>query len=418
LSRGLGNISVLTKGLLLHGNIRILALTSLVTGVYVSLLGTILQPFVVQSLAFSLPVLGILQAVGSRPSGLASSIVQPFAGHLADLAGRKTLIVAGSAVAVLSMVSFLVAALSHSLIPLALGYFLFGLSLLSSPATQATIAESVTMEPGKVNVAFSVVFLFTQLPGAFAPFAAGFLADFLGYYVIFGAAALLESANLVILVTRLKETGHTQRLGNGVLRGGGLSLRAAFQLPHGFLRIFTPFAMDAFSFGLAGSIVYGMWVRQYGFSTGDIGLIVGALSVSVVASQYPATRLLNRFGPRRSLALSEFLTVVVMLGWFVTGSLPVLILISVVFGASVATWVPAQSSFLMTSAPAEERGSVGGKLAAFRGLIAVPSPVIGGLLFNTYGFHLPVALGLAGEILTTVAILGLLPKTTGPSRGG
>ncbi len=417
MSRGFGVVSSLARGLLLRGNIRVLAITSMITGIYVSMLSAVLQPFVVLSLGLSLPVLGVLQSVGNRPTGLASSLVQPFAGVLADLAGRKLLIVMGSAVAVCSMVSFLVAALTHSLIPLAVGYFLFGLSMLSSPATQAMIAESVPMEPAKVGVAFSVVFFFTQLPGAFAPFAAGFVASYFGYYVIFAAAAVLESANLIILVSQLKETGLSGGRGtprHSIVR---FSLRDLFVLPPGFLRIFLPFAMDAFSFGIGGAIVYGMWVKQFGFSSGDIGLIVGTLYVSVVVCQYPATRLLLKVGPRRTLALSEFLTVVVLVGWVASVSVPFLVLLSAVFGASVATWVPALQSLLMSSSPPEQKGSVGGKLAAFRGLVAVPAPIIGGLLFSAYGYFLPVTLSLAGEAVTTLAILRLLPEVPSQEPG-
>lgn len=400
----------------MHGNIRILGVTSLVTGLYVSMLNTVLQPFVVLSLGISLPVLGILQSVGGRPSGLASSFVQPFAGHLADLVGRKLLIVTGSAVAICSMASFLVAALTHSLFPLSVGYFLFGFSLLSSPATQAMIAESVLLDQEKVNVAFSVVFFLTALPGAFIPFAVGFLADSLGYYIIFGVAALLESANLVILITQLKETGKTRSQGPQSSSWNRFSFRELVQTPPGFLRIFLPFAMDAFSFGIGGSLIYGMWVKTFGFSTGDIGVIVGALSVSIVVCQYPATRFLLKVGPKKSLAFSELLTVVVMLGWVFGASVPFFVLLAVVFGASVATWVPAFSSLLMSSAPPEQRGSIGGKLAAFRGLIAVPAPIIGGFLFSEYGYVLPVTLGMIGEIFTILAILRLLPETRKPSN--
>lgn len=409
MSKGFGGISTLARGLLLHGNIRVLAFTSLVTGIYVSMMTTILQPFVVSSLGLSVFMLGILQSVGGRPSGLASSIVQPFAGLFADVVGRKLLIVTGSAVAICSMVSFLAAALTHSLVPLAIGYLLFGLSMLNSPASQAMIAESVSLDPGKLNVAFSVVFFFTQLPGAFAPFAAGFLADSFGYYIIFGGAALLESANLIVLISRLKETRQTLRAEPRPPWRKRLSFRNAVGLPPGFRRIFIPFAMDAFSYGIGGALIYGMWNRQFGFSAGDIGLIVGTLSLSVLVFQYPATRFLLKVGPRRSLAFSEFLTVVVMLGWAVAVSVPFFILLSVVFGASVATWVPALQSLLMSNAPPEERGSVGGKMAAFRGLIAFPAPIIGGILFSAYGYLLPVTLGLFGEVLTTLAILRLLP---------
>ncbi|MDA4125411.1 MAG: MFS transporter [Thaumarchaeota archaeon] len=406
-SRGLGIYS-LARGLLLHGNIRVIAFTSLLTGVYVSVLTAVLQPFAVLGLGAGLFTLGLLQSVGGRPSGLASSLVQPFAGYLADTIGRKRLIVAGSAVSICSMLSFLEAALSHSLAALALGFVLFGLSLMSSPATQATIAESVAMDPAKMATAFSVVFFFGQIPGVFAA-VGGFIADSLGYYVIFGAAALLESANLVLLLKLLKETGESRPLRDSGRRRR-FSLRGAVHLPPSQLRIFAPFAMDAFSYGLAGSIIYGVWAKRFGFTNSDIGLIVATLSVSTLVFQYPATRFLRRVGPRTSLVFSEALTVVVMSGWLVSTSLPVFILLAVVFGVSVATWVPALYSMIMSSAPPEERGSVGGKLAAFRGLIAVPAPIIGGYLFSAFGYYLPVALGLFGEVLTTMALLKLLPR--------
>ena len=411
MSRSPGSIFTLARGLLVPGNIRILALTSMMTGIYVSMLNTILQPFVVNNLGFSVAILGTLVAVGSRPTGLASSIVQPFAGQLADLLGRRLLIVAGSAVGICSMVSFLVAAATHSLAPLAVGYFLFGLSLLGNPATQATIAETVAMDPGKVNVAFSVVFFFTALPGAFIPFAAGYLASALGFGILFGAAALLESANLVVLIAQLGETRPSRRRDEAKPRNS-FSFRQSVRVPPGFLRIFTPFAMDAFSFGLGGAIIYGMWTKQFGLTTDDIGLIFGTLSVSIVVSHYLATKLLLRAGTRRTLAFSEFLTVVVMLGWFLSPTVPALIFLSVIFGFSVATWVPAQSSLMMTAAPVEERGSIWGKLAAFRGLIAFPAPIIGGFLFESFGYYVPVSLGLIGEIFTTFAILKLIPKET------
>jgi MFS family permease len=408
LSRGLG-ISGLTRGLLFHGNIRVIALTSLVTGLYVSMLNAILQPFVVHGLAVGVFWLGVLQAVGSRPGGLASSLVQPFAGYLADTIGRKKLIVAGSFVAICSMVSFLDAALSHNLIALALGYVLFGLSLMSSPASQAMVAESVAMDPVKLGSAFSLVFFFTQIPGAFASYLGGPIADSLGYYVIFIAAVFLESANLITLLKFVKETGKDHNLPyHGT--ANHFSLRDTIRLPPGFLRIFTPFAMDAFSYGLSGSIIYGMWVSTFHFSGTDISLVVGTLSISILAFQYPALRFFRRVGIRKTLAFSEFLYVVILLGWLFTSSLSVYVFLAALFGLSVALWVPALYSLVMSSAPAEQRGSISGKLAAFRGLIGVPGPIIGGYLFSLYGYYLPITLGLIGEALTTVALWKLIPR--------
>ena len=395
------------RGVEFQGNVRLLALTSMSTGTYVTMLNALLQPFVVRSLGYSVLILGILVALGARPSGLASSIIQPFAGRLADTLGRRPLIIAGSAVGICSMLSFLLAATTRSLLPLGLGYAFYGLALLGYPASQAAIAESVAMDQRKVKVAFSLVFFFTYLPGVVAPGVGGYIAATFGYAVLFGAAALLESANLLVLISSFRET----RVRAEVKRPRPVfSVRQVLRIPADLRRIFIPFAMDSFSFGLGGSIVYGMWSSAYGFTATDIGFIAATLAASIVISQYLSTRILLRAGPRRTLAFSEFLTVVVLAGWLVSPTVPAAILMAAIFGFSVSTWLPSLSSLLMASAPVEERGSVNGRLAAFRGLIGTPAPFVGGYLFTALGYSAPLALSLVGEAITTVALLRLLPR--------
>src|SRR5215471_12999263 len=228
------------RALLSSGNIRLISLTSMLTGVYVSLLNTILQPFVVHYLFYDVAILGILVSIGGRPSGLASSMVQPFAGYLADVFGRSRLILIGSAVGIISMISFAVAAATRSLTALSFAYLLFGLSLLGTPATQAVVAESVAMETGKVNVAFSVVFFFTALPGAIIPFAAGFLTTSLGYVPLFTGSALLEFSNLVLLTALLVETKDRPVPLKGEHPDKKFAIRSVLKLPPGFIKIFTP----------------------------------------------------------------------------------------------------------------------------------------------------------------------------------
>ena len=406
MSRPWSGMSAFARGVEFQGNVRVLAVTSMSTGTYVTMLNALLQPFVVRSLGYSVFVLGMLVALGARPSGLASSVIQPFAGRLADLFGRRPLIIAGSVVGICSMLSFLLAAATRSFLPLALGYAFYGLALLGYPASQAAIAESVAMDQRKLKVAFSLVFFFTYLPGVVAPGIGGYVAAAFGYAVIFGAAALLETANLLLLVSSFGETRRPKQGG----RPAALSVRQVLRVPPELRRIFVPFAMDSFSFGLGGSIVYGLWSSAFGFTATDIGFIAATLAASIVASQYLSTRILLRAGARLTLAFSELLTVVVLAGWLASPTVPAAVLMAVVFGCSISTWTPSLSSLLMGAAPVEERGSVSGRLAAFRGLIGTPAPFIGGYLFTALGYSIPLTLSLAGEAITTVALLKLLPR--------
>ena len=401
------------KGRFPRGNIRILAVASLLTGTYVSMLNTTLQQFTL-SLGLGVAGLGLLQGLGNRIGGLSGSLVQPFAGRLADVYGRRVVLMAGSLVSISSMISFLAAALTHLPLLLVPGYLFFGLSLLSSPASQALVAESVDMEPKKMAVAFSTVYFFNSMPGAVMAFAAGLIADLLGYYVIFALAIGLESANLLLYLTSIKETKETsQRIG---FRISIRSLKELITPPKGLEAFFATFAVDAFSFSITGWIIYGMFVKEFSYSNRDIGLIVGTLSIALVLAQYPSTRFLLRFGPKNSIALAEFMSIITLVLWEFSRSLPYFVLASVFLAISSTSWLPALQSMLMNLAPPEERGSLGGRLAAFRGIVAFPASIIGGILFDTFGYYIPIAVSLGGIIVAMIMIIKFLPAEGSQER--
>jgi MFS family permease len=57
---------------------------------------------------------------------------------------------------------------------------------------------------------------------------------------------------------------------------------------------------------------------------------------------------------------------------------------------------------------AERRAEVLGGLAAFRGLAAFPAPFIGGVLYDAFGYPVPILANLVGAAVTTAAIAILL----------
>jgi DHA1 family multidrug resistance protein-like MFS transporter len=401
----------MSRVILADRNIRVLAVTGLISGVYIGMLNGVLQLFPA-SLGFGVAALGILQAVGNRFSGIAASVAQPIAGHLSDIYGRKVMIVVGSATTMFSMILFIVAALTANWGCLFGAFFMFGVSVLGSPASQAVVAESVGLETARMNVAYSVVFLLSSIPGVVTPYLAGVMADSYGYVVIFLTAAVLESVDLFLYAKELYET---RSIANRGLASGptGFSFAQSFRIPRGSWGYFGALAMDAFTFGITTSIIYALIQAKFGYTDAQIGVIVSVLSLATILSQYPATRLLLVLGGRKTIALSEALGTVLMVGWAVAGSFPAFLLLSAVFGVSVSTWVPGVQSLVMANSPEHERGGIGGKVAAVRGLVAFPAPIIGGFLYQSFGYEAPILASALGTAMTVGLLLKFVPERSG-----
>ncbi len=399
----------------LQGNIAVMSISGLLTGSYTGMLNTILQPFTL-SVGLSLATLGILQSLGNRTGGLAGSIVQPVGGYLSELFGRKVVVRAGSAIAIIAMSFFLLAAVTHISLILVPAYLLYGSSLLSLPASQVLIAESVGLDYGRMKIAYSIVFLFSNIPAAFTSFFGGVIADSLGYYVIFASAVSLEAVNFVLYSARLKEMNRSFEVPShgmrreDVIRGIVKRLTGMLAPPSGLRGYFATFAVDLFAFSITGYIIFGMIATQYHYSDAELGLISGVYFVVLVLGQVPATRLMLRIGAKKSIALSESLSVVQMLSLFFARTLPAFVAFAAIWAFTSVAWQPAAQSMLMTVAPNDRRAEVAGKLAAFRGIIAFPAPIIGGILFQEFGFGAPPVASAIGAFCALIMIIKFLPR--------
>ncbi len=416
---GKQNLTRLTSSfaaLSLQGNVAVMAVSGLLQGSYTGMLNTILQPFTL-SIGLSLAALGILQSLGNRTGGLAGSLVQPVGGYLSEIFGRKAITLAGSALAMAAMSFFLLAALTHAPLILVPAYLLYGGSLLSLPASQVLVAETVGLDYGKMKIAFSIVFLFANLPAAFTSFLGGILADSLGYYVVFACAVSLEAVNFTLYSTKLKETGHpVEESGPGKFGASVLAreilkrLARAMSPPRGLRGYFAAFAVDLFAFSITGYIIYGMIATQYHYSDAKLGLISGVYFIVLVVGQIPATRLMMKIGAKRSIALSESLSFVQWIGVFLVRTFPAFLIFAAIWAFTGVLWQPPAQSMLMTVAPSDARAELTGKLAAFKGVLAFPAPIIGGILFQTLGFGAPLIASAIGALCALVMIVKFLPR--------
>jgi MFS transporter, DHA1 family, multidrug resistance protein len=395
-----------SRTLLLDRNIRVLAITGLISGLYLGMLNVVLQLFPL-SLGFSVAEVGLLQALGNRFSGAAATIAQPLAGHYSDVHRRRTTILLGSITTIASMLCFAEATVASSVALMVVAFILFGISILGGPASQALVAESVDLDSRQMDIAYSAIFFLSTVPGIVTPYLAGAILDTFGYLVIFAVAASLEGVDLLLFWKELYETKHSLAPDSSQR---SFSFREAFRLPRASTGFYGALAMDAFAFNVTTSIIYAMLAERFGFTGSDIGLIVAVWYLAMLVSQYPSTRLLLKIGAKKTVILSEALGTLLMAGWAVSSQLPEFIVLSIVFGVSVTTWVPAVQTMMMVHAPARERGGVGGKVAAFRGLVAFPGPIIGGLIYQTFGYEGPVLFSTVMTVITILLMIRYLPS--------
>jgi len=387
-------------------NVRAISAVNILSGTYNNLVQAILQPFVIR-VTGSVAALSLLQALGNRlGGGVVGALAQLGGGHLSDRWGRKPMILFGSTFFLVSLTLFLGAALTEIGYLLVPAFLFLGLGLAAAPATQSLVAESV--EVPERAVAYSRVMFFFLLPSAAFAFVGGVLTDLFDYPLIFGLSLALEAASLSIYALILRETLRDRN-------PTPWSLRQTLRLEDPRLRaILLVTTADLFAWTTTILIIYGMAVRQFGFSNADLGLIVGVWALVFAGAVLPVGKLVQRLGTRRMIFFSESLGIPVFLGWLVASTPIGFALISIPNGLAAATWVPAFQTLVANSVGDRARAGAIGKLNAIRGLLSFPAPFVGGFLFEQYGYAAPLLASFGGVLITMGLVLRFLPED--PSR--
>ena len=382
---------------------RVLSVQSVLTAMFYGMLFVIWQPFVLE-LGASMAVLGGLSAALS----LTASLSSPVWGRLSDRVGRKPLLVLSNVPKAGALVFCIIANTWFLLIPFVI---LMGLSASYrqwNPARASVVAESVSRE--ERGVAYSVLMFASETTTAVVAPLGGFLALVYGFVPIFYACIAADIVCALLTVFFVQET-LDEELRVGVRSGKQnwwKTLREMFW-PESHLEGFYVAAfVDAFAWGLGGSILYGMLVDSFEVSTYELGLLSATVSVSLVVAQIPFGKLMDRYGRRLFLLVSEALFAVTVFGWFISTNFVHFLVFQIPFGVSVAAWVPTVAAFLADNVSKERRAEAMGKLQAFRGILAFPAPYIGGLMYDAWGFQTPLFFNFLGACVALAIFFALV----------
>lgn len=389
-------------------NLTVLTITAFISGIHQSMVQVIWQPYAL-SLGASIPTLGMLNSLGGY-SGLVTSLVQPLGGWMSDQTGHKRFVVWSSLVAIAALGFYFMAGQMRQWALLIPGVTLLGASALARPARTALVAEASSA--AQRGTAYSLVFLASVLPGIFAPLLGGYISEQAGRPMVFVVGLALEGLALAMIVYWLCESRIILSARITLEQIGGVFRRTFAPPPH-LRAFFWCIAGDSFAWGVGFGLLYGILSEAYHYTDAQLGVLSSTLSATMVISQMPVGRLVDRYGARLSLVLSEALGIPLMLIWLTQSRFEWFIVSFAIFGVVGATWGPAVMTYLTAHVPASSRSEAIGQLSAFRGLIAFPAPAIGGWLYERGGPQAPFIVNLIGVIILMFALAFWLSEPKG-----
>jgi len=362
------------------------------------------QPFVL-SLGVSMSRLGGLESL----LDFTRIVVMPLFGKASDAYGRRRFIVAREILILAAAVLYIYA---ESWRFLFLGVILTGLSLAIYPVWNTVIAES--SEGRELGYTYSIVGTITLCLSLVATLATGYIASTYGFQTVFTGAAVLALISLLVVTMRLPETLSTDTMGSINLRGLAGAFVETFRPPRYLWGYYIAMSVDLFAFNLGYRLLNGMLARGYGYTPAMLGLMSAASLGIMAVVQIPLGRLVDRVGYVKFLIISQLIACGALAAFVVSKSFLVVVAAQIALGVSSAFWDPAEQAWIAVNVDPERRGQAIGGFSTFRGLIAFPAPFIGGLLFDAYGFDVPMLINLGIALIDVVLIYVLVKERVRP----
>lgn len=390
-----------SRRLSLEGNIRVLAVQTLVSQLSFGMFYVIWQPYILKT-GVSVVGLGVIQSIINL-STAAGLIVW---GILADKIGRKPVTLAGSACRLLAILALVVSQRIEFLIVFAFFVGFSSLFMQGNPGRSALVSESV--DAASRATAFSVLMSISMIANTVTASAGGWIALNAGYSPIFYLCLVGEGLGLIIMKVYLRET--LKPAVNETEKKSFLEEVKGFLVPEkGIGRLYAILLVMGFGYGTGFSLFYGTLVDSYGFTELQLGLLSTVFSISWGLSSIPIGKLTDRVGKKPMLMVSWVMAMTSILGFLTFRSFPAFLFFQIVSGLDPSFWVPAWMALISEKVPSERLSTALGKIDAASRLAMIPAPWLGGLLYQAWGFGAPLTVQL-GCLLISGALLYTLKE--------
>jgi MFS family permease len=147
-----------------------------------------------------------------------------------------------------------------------------------------------------------------------------------------------------------------------------------------------------------------LYIQDAGGTSQDIGIVMGAFAVGLLASRPSLATLADRRGRKIVLLIGIAAVAIAPLGYLLTDSIPLLMAIRAFHGISISAFALAYTALVVDLSPIEHRGELIGYMSLVNPIGLALGPAIGGFLQEWVGYEpmflAAAALGGLGWICT------------------
>jgi MFS family permease len=384
----------------LEGNIRALALQTLISQIGFGMFYVIWQPFILSTGA-TVADLGMIQSL----INLITAAGLILWGVLSDRLGRKPVILASNLSRIIALAALIA---SGSTIFLYAFAFFVGLSCLfnqANPAVNALISESAGRD--RTATAFSTVNTISRITNTLVASAGGYIAVKMGYYPIIYLALAGDIVGITLIALFIKETHRGDAPQNRPADGVIARIKGHLMPERRFLRLYAIMMVIGFAYSTGYSVFFGMLVDNFGYTELQLGLLLTAFNLVAGATAIPLGRLSDRFGRKPMLRAGWVMGMISVTGFILSRRFEFFLLFYAISALDMNFYLSAWMPLVSERAPPESLSTMIGKLDSYSRLAGIPAPWLGGQLYTRYGFRAPLMVHLVGIVAYGVLLFTL-----------
>jgi len=324
--------------------------------------------------------------------------VQIIGGWLSDTIGRLNAIAIGSVLGVLGYLAQVVAP-SFWWLLIAQAIFAVTRSLVGPSFSAFTAEESSEDTRGRT---FGITQTLFNVVHVIGPALGGWIAEQFSFRMTFAVAGILYLLATIIRVAMARKVAarNAQSASTPTLTGLWEQMRTMAILFVGGGVITWILIIDGvrdIAFRMSEELAPVFLQRVGALSVSQIGLLGSVMGLLSLISSPIAGMLIDRYSERATIALGTVMSTLGFLAMLLSGDFEGFALSSALLGTSWGLMDPAYQSLISKAVPGRVLGTAYGFLDTSLGLLSLPAPWLGGLVWTRYTARTPF-------LLTTIVL--------------